>query len=90
MSTSSISNDFFGNFSTVRHLILNRMNYNWQDIVKVVRNFPNLDELKVCFNMIHKIEDLSENMRQNLKILDLECNPIIEWNYFKKLGELQK
>ena len=23
--------------------------------------------------MIHKIEDLSENMRQNLKILDLEC-----------------
>lgn len=90
LSTDTLDNaENYSIFNNVQHLILNRMDYDWNDVLKVVKHFPNIVELKVCFNLIHKIDELNDDLKNNLKVLDLECNPIIRFSYFKKLGELK-
>lgn len=75
-------------YSNIEHLILNRMNYTWSDIQKVLKHFPNLIELKVCFNSIDKIETVDVNLFRKLRILDLETNPINDWEHLKRIGSL--
>ena len=58
--------------------------------MQVIAYFPNLVQLKVCFNLIKEIDLLDRNLMNSLKLLDLESNPIKEWKYIKKLGELKK
>lgn len=56
----------------------------------MLKHFPKLIELKVCFNLIQEINELNEDMIQNLRTIDLESNPIGDWKYVNKLGELRK
>ena len=65
------------------------MDYDWNDVCKVLAHFPNLTELKVCFNSITSIKNIKVPCLNNLKILDLESNPIYEWNNMLTLGELK-
>lgn len=58
-------------------------------INRVVKHFPKLVTLKVCFNSITEIKELSRSLIDNLRILDLESNPLKEWRHLKKLGELK-
>lgn len=58
--------------------------------MKVVESFPKIAELKVCFNNITEINELNNNVLKNLRILDVESNPINKWESIKKLGKLEK
>ncbi len=64
--------------------------FKFLKVLTVVEYFPNLEQLKVCFNQIRQVETLNENMINNLKILDLESNPIQNWKHVMKFGELKK
>lgn len=78
-------------FDNIEHLILNRMNYTWSDIEQVLKHFPNLIELKVCFNAIDAIErPLDPSLLRKLKVLDLESNQLNSWEYLKKFGALKE
>ena len=77
-------------YPNVKHLILNRMDYNWNQILRVVKHFPALVELKVCFNQIHEIETIDANLIDNLKVLDLESNPVKDWSNLLKFGQLKE
>lgn len=85
---SKFSFDVKNVYPNIQHLIINRMNYTWSDIQQVLKHFPNLVELKVCFNSIDKIESVDVALLRKVKILDLESNPINEWNDLKKIGSL--
>jgi hypothetical protein len=76
-------------YSNVNHLVLNRMNYTWADVQVVLKYFPRVVELKVCFNQIGPIESVSSDLCEHLKILDLESNAINEWRNVLKLGDLK-
>ena len=77
-------------FENIEYLVINRMDYNWNDVLKVVKHFPNIKELKVCFNCITIIGDLTPELKNNLKTLDLEANPIEQASNFKDIGQLKK
>lgn len=64
------------------------MNYSWNDICQVLYHFPNLNQLKVCFNLITCFDKISVACLSGLKILDIESNPIFDWKNIQKLGEL--
>ncbi len=66
------------------------MNYDWSDVTRILEYFPNLNELKLCFNRISVIDYVKIRALEKLKVLDLETNPINEWKNLKKLGELQE
>ena len=59
-------------------------------VLLILKHFPKIVELKVCFNEIHAIESVNANLIENLEILDLESNPIKQWEHVLKLGELKK
>ncbi|EFN86898.1 tubulin-specific chaperone E [Harpegnathos saltator] len=76
-------------FSTVKHLTIARMNYNWSDIQQCLSMFPSIEELSVSFNIVTTIEDIP--LRTNLiKIvtLILEGNLISNSDEILKLGSL--
>lgn len=75
-------------YPNIQHLIINRMNYTWADIERVLVHFPNLIELKVCFNVIAKIKKVDASLLRSLKVLDLESNKSIVWDDLKKFGNL--
>ena len=78
-------------FENIEHLILNRMNYTWNEIEQVVKHFPNLIELKVCFNLIDSIDKpISASLLRKLKVLDLESNKLYEWEHLKRFGALKE
>ena len=85
---SKFSFDVKNVYPNIQHLIINRMNYTWSHIQQVLKHFPNLIELKVCFNSIDNIESVDVALLRKVKILDLESNPINEWNDLKKIGSL--
>lgn len=75
-------------FDNIQCLVLNKMNYSWNDICQILVHFPNLNQLKVCFNLITCFDNISIACLSRLKILDIESNPIYDWKNMQKLGEL--
>ena len=59
-------------------------------MIKALKYFPCLSELKVCFNEITKIDEINENLSRHLKVLDLESNNLNDWENVLKLGELNR
>lgn len=74
-------------------LIIIRFEFNKKllllKILKILVFFPNVTELKVCFNRIRMINSLDSNLMKYLRTLDIESNPIENWQCLKKLGELK-
>ena len=64
--------------------------YLHRKIQVILKHFTKIVELKVCFNLIHEIDTIDSNLIENLKLLDLESNPIKEWKHVLKLGELKQ
>ena len=58
--------------------------------MQVLKYFPAVSELKVCFNSITLIDEISENLSNNLKSLDLESNNLNNWENLLKLGDLKE
>jgi Leucine-rich repeat (LRR) protein len=58
--------------------------------MKVLKYFPSLTDLKVCYNSITEINEINENISKKLKVLDLESNSLLNWENLLKLGELEE
>ena len=77
-------------YSNLKYLIINRMELDWSQVDAIVKHFPALTNLKVCFNSITSIQKIGEALKKNLKSLDMESNPINQWENLIKLGELEE
>ncbi|KAL6439102.1 hypothetical protein ACFW04_003814 [Cataglyphis niger] len=76
-------------FSTVKHLILAKMNYNWSDIQQCISMFSSVEELSVSFNIVTTIEETIINTNlMKITTLILEGNLISNWDEILKLGSL--
>ncbi|CAF0886026.1 unnamed protein product [Brachionus calyciflorus] len=76
-------------YENITGLIINKMNYDWNNVCRILKHFPNVIELKTCFNSITKIDNIDIPCLDKLTILDLESNKIIEWKNLLKLGEFK-
>jgi len=88
--TSKFAFDEKNVYANIEHLILNRMDYSWPDVERVLRHFPNLVELKVCFNGIRRVDRVDADLMRKLRILDLEANRLDDWEDLKKFGGLKE
>lgn len=66
------------------------MDYNWNQILRVVKHFPSVVELKVCYNQITEIDEIDANLIEKLQVLDLESNPVKDWSHLLKFGQLKE
>ncbi|XP_014777020.1 tubulin-specific chaperone E [Octopus bimaculoides] len=74
-------------FASVQDLVLNRMNYDWVDILSATSMFPSLRGLYVCFNNLDKL-NAPKGKLTKLKFLSLTDNRLSDWNELLKLGQL--
>ena len=88
--TSKFAFDEKNVYGNIEHLILNRMEYSWADVERVLRHFPNLLQLKVCFNGIGRVDRLDADLLKKVRILDLEANRLSDWTDLKKFGGLKE
>lgn len=72
-------------FDSVQILICGFLNLTWSEMLKLSHVFPNLEELRLPNNKIDKLDTPLENNFKSLKVLDLENNPIGDWNEILKL-----
>lgn len=70
-------------FPNIRTLICGSMELTWNDVLKIVSVFPNIEEFRVPNNHITNLS-LVDNF-QDLKLLDLEGNLIGSWDEVCKL-----
>lgn len=76
-------------FSTVKHLTIAKMNYNWSDIQQCISMFPSIEELSVSFNIVTTIEEPITNTNiMKIVTLILEGNSISSWDEILKLASL--
>lgn len=72
-------------YTSIRILIGGSLNLSWSDILKLSHVFPNLEELRVPNNNVKRLDTPVDNNFKSLMVLDLENNPIGEWNEILKL-----
>ncbi|OWF42186.1 tubulin-specific chaperone E-like [Mizuhopecten yessoensis] len=75
-------------FPCVKVLYLNRIAYNWQQILECSCMFP-LEQLHVCFNSITTLSDPQSHL-QNLTLINLESNNVQSWLQVLHLSHLPK
>ncbi|XP_053973268.1 tubulin-specific chaperone E isoform X1 [Hylaeus volcanicus] len=76
-------------FSTVQHLTMAKMNYNWLDIQQCMKMFPSLQEISISFNIVDTIQKpLEDDNLMKIRKLTLEGNLISNWDEILKLGSL--
>ncbi|CAG9771060.1 unnamed protein product [Ceutorhynchus assimilis] len=76
-------------FCNVTVFICGYMNLTWQDIKKLSKIFPNINELRANNNNITYLTTEAKNCFNNLEILDLEDNPILSWDEIVKLKNIK-
>lgn len=75
-------------FQSIHSLILNTMGYTWDQVLNCASMWPSITCLAVEGNKIHELESPSFGVLSNLTSLSLQMNPIKDWNYVNKLGNL--
>lgn len=75
-------------FPNLKTLVCGSMRLTWNDLIKLSRVFPNLEELRVPSNNITNLDTPTDNHFKNLKILALENNEINEWSEVCKLSQI--
>lgn len=75
-------------FPNVQVLICANMRLTWNEVLKLSKIFPNVEELRVPSNNITDIHIPNGNTFKCLKLLDLESNSIGQWSILNKLGNL--
>lgn len=75
-------------FPAMKTLICGSMRLRWNQIVRLSKIFPNIQELRVPSNCIKSLDTPLQNNFKQLKILDLEGNEIIEWEEICKLSAI--
>ncbi|ENN77099.1 hypothetical protein D910_10209 [Dendroctonus ponderosae] len=75
-------------FPKITILICGYMRLTWQDIKRLSLIFPNINELRANDNNITHLDTDSRHFK-NLEILDLEHNPIGQWQEVMKLNTIK-
>lgn len=73
-------------FPNITVLICGYMQLTWEDVKKVSKIFPNVNELRTPYNNITDLSTPCDHNFQTLQYLDLEGNDIIHWSEIKKLS----
>ncbi|XP_071449814.1 tubulin-specific chaperone E [Hetaerina americana] len=73
-------------FSSLEHIVLRDMDYSWEDVMTCMKMWPNVHELQIPWNNISKLDH--PPALQTLQSLDLQGNPIGDWEEVNKLGIL--
>ncbi|XP_052768740.1 tubulin-specific chaperone E-like isoform X1 [Mya arenaria] len=79
--------DLLENFSHITAVFLNRMGYDWAEVLKCSEMFPRLEQLHVCFNGISTLSVLNGHL-QNVQLVNLESNTLQDWEQLLYLGHL--
>ncbi|KAK2167203.1 hypothetical protein LSH36_31g04030 [Paralvinella palmiformis] len=74
-------------FFKVHTVYMNRMDYSWEEIIRSTQMLQNLRQLHVCYNKISTVSQLGHYLGQ-LRMINLEGNPVRCWDEVLKLGEL--
>lgn len=77
-------------FPNMRVLTCGKAELTWADVIKLMQVFPNIEELRVPSNKISSLELPDNHNFKNLKLFDIENNPIENWKEVNKLGKLPK
>ncbi|KAJ8950146.1 hypothetical protein NQ314_007999 [Rhamnusium bicolor] len=72
-------------FPHITVLICGYMKINWEDVNKLSKVFPNIEELRVPYNNITDLSTPKHHNLKKLKVLDLEGNYIRQWSEINKL-----
>ena len=75
-------------YGSVKVLCANNLRYDWSEITRCTAMFVGLTELYVCFNRISQIDVVPRTFEQ-LSLLNLEGNPLRDWNNVVIFGKLE-
>ncbi|XP_046399865.1 tubulin-specific chaperone E isoform X2 [Ischnura elegans] len=73
-------------FKSLEHMVLGKMEYSWDDVMTCIKMWPNIQELQIPSNNISKLA--TPPLLHALQSLDLQANPIGDWEEVNKLGIL--
>lgn len=76
-------------FSLLKLLVLNDVAYSWKEILSCAVLWPYIQELCAQDNKILQLETPSCPIFSDLRILNLDNNPIVSWKQICKLGGLK-
>ena len=77
-------------FQTIKTLIIDNIDYNWNDILFCSQMWPNIERLDVWGNRITELTSPEPPLFQHLEYLSLCNNAIKDWYQICKLGSLPK
>lgn len=75
-------------FTSVKTLYANHMNYDWNQVVKFLTLFKQVQTLLVCYNHISRLENCPVFL-EHLVLVNLEGNQIENWENVLNLSELK-
>jgi len=75
-------------FKNLKQLFMSSMDYNWQEVMGCSLMWPAIENLAVPYNNISSIGLLPNEQFASLKNLNLEGNPIENWEDVNQLGQL--
>lgn len=76
-------------FSSLEHIVLGRINYTWEEVLKCSEFFLNIQILQIPFNRIEILKPPPDKIFTRLTWLDLEGNRIRSWDEINKLGRVK-
>ncbi|XP_067130971.1 tubulin-specific chaperone E [Centruroides vittatus] len=77
-------------FRTIKTLILNKMSYNWSQIMKCAVMWPDVEYLDLWSNRISDITEIPTDIFIYLQSLNISDNPIGNWEEINKFGKLPR
>ena len=76
--------------ANIRQLVAARLGYDWDQLAKAAGKLNNLVHLQAFTNSILEIRSLPEGHFANLEMLDLNDNPLSDWNQVMSFSKLPK
>ncbi|KAG8224362.1 hypothetical protein J437_LFUL005243 [Ladona fulva] len=75
-------------FASLEHIVLGKIYYTWENVMSCVGMWKNLCELQVPWNNMTSLTIPPDSLK--IQSLDLEGNPIEDWDEINKLGCLER
>lgn len=75
-------------FPGLKTLICGHCRLTWTDVLRLLKVFQNLEELRLPYNNIQTIQIPNVSIFNNVSMIDLENNPIKDWSEIAHLGVL--
>lgn len=76
-------------FSSLIHLIMGKLGYTWEDVLRCFAFMLNAETVQVPFNEIHVLREPPEHVFTRLANLNLGGNRLESWDEVNKLGNIK-